>query len=178
MSKESNNTSDLVQHLTFILAGEEYGINILKVRGVQGWESPTPIPNAPAYALGVINLRGEVVPIIDLRKRFNVESIEYDNRTVVIIVRMESATGDRTVGLVVDAVSEVYKIDPTQLRQAPDFGTHIDNDYIKGLALVDDKMVILLDIDHLVNWGLLDLTRAQAQVVDSEEDVLAEASVA
>jgi len=159
MKKEdaaSDSIRGMDQYLTFILNGEEYGINILKVRGIQGWEKTTVIPNAPGYVVGLINLRGEVVPIIDLRTRFEMEANEYDARTVVIIVNIEQPGKERTVGVVVDAVSEVYNINPTDVRQAPDFGEEVDNDFIRGLVLIEEKMVILLEIDRLIDWGELD----------------------
>lgn len=144
------------QYLTFILAGEEYGVEILRVQGIQGWDSVTPIPNTPAYILGVINLRGTVVPIIDLRKRFELESIPFGPTTVVIVVKVVSGDAERTVGIVVDAVSEVYNVAEKEMKAAPDFGTAIETDFVKGLATVDEKMVILLDIDHLINSGVME----------------------
>lgn len=153
-------TQILDQYLTFILNDEEYGVNILKVRGIQGWEKTTPIPNVPDYVLGVINLRGEVVPIIDLRKRFDLEVIPYDARTVVIVVRVEQknieqANNERIIGLVVDAVSEVYKVNPADLKQTPDFNGDVDTDFVRDLAMIEDKMVMLLEIDNLIDWSLL-----------------------
>lgn len=150
------NAASREQFLTFIMDGEEYGIDILKVRGVQGWERVTPIPNTPDYVLGVINLRGDVVPIVDLRRRFGLEVVSYTPRTVVIVVRVEQKDRDRTVGLVVDAVSEVYNIDTSELRQPPDFGGVVSNDFVRGLAMVEEKMVIILEIDRLITWGILE----------------------
>lgn len=144
------------QFLTFIMDGEEYGVDILKVRGIQGWERVTPIPNTPDYVLGVINLRGDVVPIIDLRRRFGLEVVPYTPRTVVIVVRIEQKDHERTVGLVVDAVSEVYDIELSELRPPPDFGAAVSNDFVCGLAMVDEKMVIILEIDLLVARGILE----------------------
>jgi purine-binding chemotaxis protein CheW len=143
------------QYLTFILNGEEYGVDILKVRGIQGWDRVTPIPNTPDFILGVMNLRGDVVPIVDLRRRFGLDSVEYTPRTVVIVVRVEHQDKDRTVGLVVDAVSEVYNISTAELRQPPDFGGAISSDFVRGLAMVEEKMVIVLEIDRLISWGIL-----------------------
>lgn len=154
--EQTKTTQGMDQYLTFILHGEEYGINILKVRGIQGWQKTTVIPGAPSYVVGLINLRGEVVPIIDLRMRFDLEANEYDARTVVIIVKVKQPDKERTVGLVVDAISEVYNTDPSDIRQSPDFGDEIDNEFIRGLAVIEDKMVILLEIDRLIDWGVLD----------------------
>jgi purine-binding chemotaxis protein CheW len=155
------------QYLTFILNGEEYGVDILKVSGIQGWEHVTPIPNTPPYILGVMNLRGDVVPIIDLRLRFGLDRVEYSPRTVVIVVRVEHQDKDRTVGLVVDAVSEVYNLSTAELRPPPDFGGAISSDFVTGLAMVEDKMVIVLDIDRLISWGVLG--QVEAQVEQGEE---------
>jgi purine-binding chemotaxis protein CheW len=110
------------QYLTFMLAGEEYGIEILKVQEIKGWDSATPIPNTPEYVLGVLNLRGAVVPIIDLRKRFQLESIAYGATTVVIVVKMQQDDQERTVGLVVDAVADVYRLEASEIQPAPDMG--------------------------------------------------------
>ena len=144
------------QYLSFILAGEEYGIDILRVQEIKGWNSVTPIPNTPKYLKGVINLRGTIVPIIDLRERFNLETIPYGATTVVIVLRVESEKGSRIMGIVVDAVSEVYNIAANDLKAAPDFGQAISTDFVKGLATVDEKMVIVLDIDHLLNSSVLE----------------------
>ncbi len=144
------------QYLTFILAGEEYGIDILRVQEIRGWESATNIPNTPDFILGVINLRGAVVPIIDLRSRFGLESIEFSKTTVVIVVKIEDKEGDRIMGIVVDAVSEVYNISEDMLREAPDLGGAINTDFVKGLATVDEKMIILLNVDLLIKKGVLD----------------------
>lgn len=158
-SDRGNSARD--QFLTFILNGEEYGIDILKVRGIQGWEKATPIPNTPDYVLGVINLRGDVVPIVDLRRRFSLESVPYTPRTVVIVVRVEQRGKERTVGLVVDAVSDVHNINEKELRPAPDFGGAISSDFVRGLAMVEEKMVIVLEIDRLISWGILGDSRGQ-----------------
>ena len=140
------------QYLTFMLAGEEYGVDILRVQEIKGWSGVTPMPNMPDYILGVINLRGTIVPVIDLRKQFDMGSIEFDQTTVVIVVRVNgSDRGARTMGIVVDAVSEVYSVARTDLKPAPDFGGAINSESIMGLATLDDKMLILLDIDHLMH---------------------------
>lgn len=138
------------QFLTFMLNGEEYGVDILRVQEIKGWESATEIPNTPPYIRGVINLRGTIVPVIDLRRRFELEAIEYTNTTVIIVLRIRSGDGEKTMGFIVDAVSDVYNVTPEQMKAAPEFGGQVRTDYVKGLATVDDKMVILLDIDQLV----------------------------
>ena len=145
--KENDQTE---QYLTFIMADEEYGVDILRVQEIRGWESVTPIPNSPMHVKGVINLRGTIVPIIDLRQRFGLENIDYGPLTVVIVLKVESAQGERIMGIVVDAVSDVYALSNQDMRDAPDLGDHIDTAYIKGLVNVDNKMVILLEINELL----------------------------
>jgi purine-binding chemotaxis protein CheW len=167
---QSTGVSTRAQYLTFILDDEEYGIDILSVRGIQGWERVTPIPNTPAYMLGVINLRGDVVPIVDLRRRFGLESVPYTPRTVVIVVRVEHKDKNRTIGLVVDAVSEVYNIDTSDLRPSPDLGGAISSDFVRGLAMVEDKMVIVLEIDRLITWGILEQAGAEHAVVEAGQE--------
>ena len=143
------------QYLTFLLAGEEYGVDILRVQEIKGWDNVTMIPNTPDYIKGVINLRGTIVPIVDLRARFSLETIPYGITTVVIVLRVNSENGSRIMGIVVDAVSEVYNISEEALKQAPDFGQAISTDFVMGLGTVDDKMIIVLDIDHLLNSSVL-----------------------
>jgi purine-binding chemotaxis protein CheW len=140
------------QYLTFLLAGEEYGVDILRVQEIKGWDSVTAIPNTPNYILGVINLRGTIVPIIDLRLRFNLEQLEYGPTTVVIMLKVRSeGKQSRTMGIVVDGVSDVYNMPDEQIKPSPDFGTAVETDFVKGLASVNEKMVIILDIDHMLN---------------------------
>jgi len=140
------------QFLTFILAGEEYGVDILRVQEIKGWDAVTQVPNTPEYVRGVINLRGTIVPIIDLRIRFSMEQLEYGPTTVVIVLKVISG-GDnsRIMGIVVDGVSDVYNVKNEEVNAAPDFGDGVDSSFVKGLATVDEKMVIILDIDHMLN---------------------------
>lgn len=147
--------SDDNQYLTFILADEEYGVDILRVQEIKGWDSVTSIPNTPDYIKGVINLRGTIVPIVDLRERFSLEPTEYSAITVVIVLRVDNDSGSRIMGIVVDAVSEVYNIPEEELKAAPDFGQAISTDFVRGLATVEDQMVIVLDIDPLLNSSVL-----------------------
>ena len=139
------------QLLTFILAGEEYGVDILRVQEIKGWDTVTPIPNTPEHIRGVINLRGTIVPIIDLRMRFGLESIEYGATTVVIVLKVISNNKSRIMGIVVDGVSDVYNIADDAMKPPPDFGSVISIDFVSGLATVGETMVIVLDIDHLLN---------------------------
>jgi len=144
------------QFLTFILSGEEYGVDILRVQEIRGWESVTTIPNAPEYIKGVINIRGSIVPIVDLRMRFNMDNVEYGPMTVVIVLRVVGENGERVMGIVVDAVSDTYDIPEDSLKPAPDFGDKIDIAFINGMATVNDTMLILLDIDKLLNTNDLE----------------------
>ena len=153
----SEQDGDKNQYLTFILAGEEYGVDILRVQEIKGWDNVTKIPNAPHYIKGVMNLRGAIVPIIDLRQRFNLERLEYGPTTVVIVLKVHGEEKTRTMGIVVDAVSDVYDIAAENMRPAPDFGEVVTVEFLKGLATVNDKMVIILDIDHLLTSGELNM---------------------
>lgn len=138
--------------LTFFLSGEEYGVDILRVQEIKGWDSVTHIPNTPDYIRGVINIRGSIVPIIDMRLRFSLEKKEYDATTVVIVLNVvNQLSSDRTMGIVVDAVSDVYNIPVDDVKASPDFGTAVDTEFVTGLATVDNKMIIVLDIDHMLN---------------------------
>ncbi len=139
------------EYLTFLLQGEEYGVDILCVQEIRVWSSVTELPNKPGYIKGVINLRGVIIPIIDLRLRFGQPALDYDKQTVTIILRQHSQTRTMVVAIVVDAVSEVYKFTNQSIRQAPAFGNNIDSCFLKGLASVDDKLIILLDSDSLLN---------------------------
>jgi purine-binding chemotaxis protein CheW len=142
--------TDADQYLTFSLADEEYGVDILRVQEIKGWTPVTQIPNAPAFLKGVLNLRGTIVPIVDLRMRFNLKEIEYTPTTVVIVLSLLTEGRERTFGIVVDAVSDVLNIATADIRPKPDFGTVVDADFINGLATVDEQMVMLLDIDRLL----------------------------
>jgi len=139
------------EYLTFMLQGEEYGVDILCVQEIRVWSSVTELPNKPSYIKGVINLRGVIIPIIDLRLRFGKEALEYNEQTVTIILRHQSDDRTMVVGIIVDAVSEVYKFDKQSIRTAPAFGSNIDSCFLKGLASVEDKLIILLDSKVLLN---------------------------
>ncbi len=140
------------QFLTFLLNGEEYGVDILRVQEIKGWDAVTQVPNTPEYVRGVINLRGTIVPIIDLRIRFDMERLEYGPTTVVIVLKVVADDdSSRIMGIVVDGVSDVYNISNDEIKPAPDFGEGIDASFVSGLATVDEKMVIVLDIDNMLN---------------------------
>ena len=138
------------QYLTFVCAGEEYGVEILRVQEIKGWEGVTRVPYTPPYLLGVMNLRGVIVPVVDLRLRFGLAPRAAGSSTVVIVVRVRSGRGEKTAGIVVDAVSEVYSVPQDDIKPAPELGAMTDGACVRGLASVDNKMVMLLDIDRLV----------------------------
>ena len=139
------------EYLTFRLDTEEYGIDILKVQEIRGYDTVTKIAGAPSFIKGVINLRGVIVPIIDLRIKFSLGEAKYDDFTVVIILNLAG----RIVGAVVDSVSDVLELDPAQIKAVPEFKSMMDTDYITGLGSVGDgedaRMLILLDIDRLMS---------------------------
>lgn len=142
------------EYLTFRLDQEEYGIDILKVQEIRGYEKPTRIANAPEFIKGVVNLRGTIVPIIDMRLKFNCAKAEYNSFTVVIILNLRN----RIVGIVVDSVSDVMELAPENLKAAPDIDSSIENSAVVGLGSVGDRMLILLDIEKLmasVDMGLV-----------------------
>lgn len=135
------------EYLTFRLGEEEYGIDILKVQEIRGYEPPTRIAHAPAFIKGVTNLRGTIVPIVDMRLRFACADAQYNTFTVVIILNLHK----RVVGIVVDSVSDVLELKPEQMRSAPDVESTIDASCIRGLGAVNERMLILLDIEKLMS---------------------------
>lgn len=144
----------LRQVLTFSLGDETYGVDILRVQEIRGWSPVTRIPQSPDHVLGVLNLRGSIVPIIDMRVRFSLDRAEFTPLTVIIVLSVMSAQGRREFGLVVDSVSDVVDIEADALRAPPDLGSQTRSDHIQGLATVSDRMVILLDLDKLMKADL------------------------
>lgn len=139
------------QYLTFILGNEEYGVEILRVQEIKGWDTVTRIPNTPHYLCGVLNLRGTIVPVVDLRLQFEMAVCEYTPTTVIVVLNVESDSHQRTVGIVVDAMSDTHNVMPEKIKPSPDFGTAINTSYINGLVTIGDNMVMLLDIDKLLS---------------------------
>jgi purine-binding chemotaxis protein CheW len=139
------------KYLTFSLAGEEYGIGILKVREIIGMLTITPVPQTPAFVKGVINLRGQVIPVVDLRLKFGLAELEYTERTSIIVVEIQGHTGHIPIGLVVDAVSEVVNIRGIDIEDTPGFGTQVNTDYILGMAKTAGRVRILLNIDRVLS---------------------------
>jgi len=134
------------QYLTFFMAGEEFGVDILAVQEIRGWEPITAIPNSPSQVLGFTNLRGTVAPIIDLRHCFGVESASYESSSVVIIMSVQSEKSEKIMGIVVDAVSDVYNFSKSNIQPSPELTQTKQAQYVKGLGSTKDKMVILLEL--------------------------------
>jgi purine-binding chemotaxis protein CheW len=147
LSNQISFATDGSQYLTFRLAEEEYGVEILKVQEIKGYSAITPIPNTPSYLKGVMNLRGTIVPVVDLRSKFAMDEAEYNQFTVIIVVKV----GPKVMGLIVDAVSDVLNIPKVDIQATPDFGSEVDARYINGMAKAGEKLVVLLDIDRVMN---------------------------
>jgi purine-binding chemotaxis protein CheW len=171
------NTGDLVslemgqdaegpQYLTFMLAGEHYGVDILRVQEIKGWAPVTRIPNTPEYLRGVLNLRGTIVPILDMRMRFDLENAEYTPLTVIIVLSVHTENGERVIGVVVDSVSDVLNVRPEDIKPTPDFGSGVDTDFLNGLAASGDEMVMLLDVDKMMSADEL----SSLESLDSEPE--------
>ena len=143
------------QVLTFCLGAETYGVDILRVQEIRGWTPVTRIPKAPTHVLGVLNLRGSIVPIVDLRVRFSLERAEFTPLTVIIVLSIATPNGRSEFGLVVDSVSDVVDISVDDLKETPNLGGKLNADFIQCLATVSDRMLILLDVDALVGRDLL-----------------------
>ncbi|MBF0530557.1 MAG: purine-binding chemotaxis protein CheW [Deltaproteobacteria bacterium] len=142
--------------LTFNLAGEEYGIGILKVKEIIGMMPITPVPQTPHFVRGVINLRGQVIPVIDLRQKFGMADLAYTDRTSIIVVEVRFGTSKVQIGIVVDSVSEVVNIKSEDVEETPTFGTKMDTDYILGMAKISGGVKILLDIDRVLTGQEMD----------------------
>ena len=145
--------------LVFTLAGDEYGVDILKVQEIRGYDKVAPIPAAPEYVKGVINLRGTIVPVIDLRVKFRLAEVKYDQFTVVVILRLAA----RVIGVVVDGVSDVMALTSSEVRAAPQLGTVVDASFISGVATQGERMVLLLDIEKLLSTGELNVLARAAE---------------
>ena len=139
------------KYLTFALSNEEFGIRVLKVREIMGLQEITAVPQTPAHVKGVINLRGRVVPVIDLRLKFGLPTAEYSQRTCIIVTQVQGESGPLMMGIVVDGVSEVLNLSDQEIEDTPDFGEDIGNRYLLGMAKVKGKVKILLDIDKVLS---------------------------
>ncbi len=158
----SANQPSMIELLTFKLAEEHYGIDIMKVKEIRGYEAVTKIANAPDFIKGVINLRGDIVPILDLRLKFSVGEATYNEFTIVIMV----VVAGKIIGIVVDAVSDVIKLSDADIKPAPEFGVAFDSRYLSGLVTQTDHMVILLNIDALITSEEIGILFKQSQKND------------
>ena len=156
INQEQTVASTSRELLTFTLGLEEYGIDILKVQEIRGYDAITTIANAPAFIKGVINLRGIIVPIVDMRIKFKLGNVTYDETTVVIILNVAK----RVVGMVVDGVSDVLTLQAEQIKAAPEFGATLDTRYLQGLGTVEERMLILMDIEKLITSREMELVEA------------------
>lgn len=153
---ETDINANLSQYLSFTLGHEEYGVDILRVQEIRSWEPVSRIPNVPSYEKGVVNLRGAIVPIIDLRERFDLGAAEYGPTTVVVVLQTTHRGQSRIMGVVVDAVSDVVNVDKERIQAAPKFSAKVSTEYLTGLASVNGRMVMLLDVDKLLKLDGLD----------------------
>ncbi len=148
------------QFLTFALGQEEYGVEILKIQEIKGYSGITPLPNAPEYLKGVLNLRGTIVPIMDLRKKFALPEVEYTRFTVIVVTQVQG----QTMGFIVDAVSDVLTLAGSDIQPTPDLHGQVDTSFLRGLATAGDRLVILLDIDKVLTAAeVLRVAEATAQ---------------
>jgi purine-binding chemotaxis protein CheW len=150
------------EYLTFTLGAEEYGVDILKVQEIRGYEAVTRLPEAPDFIKGVINLRGLIAPVVDMRVKFRLAHVDYGPTTVMIVLNV----GARVVGMVVDSVSDVMQLDEAQIRPVPEVGGAIDRKFLTGIGLVDERMLVLLDIERLMTSAEMGLV---AEAVDAME---------
>ena len=146
LAADGSQGSDANQFLTFSLGDEEYGVDILKVQEIKGYVPTTRIPNSPPDVVGVLNLRGTIVPIVDLRRKFGMESMEYTPFTAIVVVVVR----ERVMGVIVDSVSEVVNIPPSDIQPAPDFGNSMSTTMLQGMAKMGDSLITLLDIDTVL----------------------------
>lgn len=144
-------SDDVNQYLTFILGGETYGVSILVIKEILEYNEPTTVPMMPDFIRGVINLRGSVVPVVDLSLRLGKETTAVEKRTCVVIIEIQHEDERMEIGIVVDAVNEVLDIAPENIESAPNFGAKIRTDFIHGMGKIDEKFVVLLNIDHVLS---------------------------
>jgi purine-binding chemotaxis protein CheW len=158
LKSQSEFTNARLEFLAFTLGGEEYGVHILKVQELRGYEAVTSIANAPDYIKGVVNLRGMIIPIIDMRIKLNLGTPTYDQFTVVIMLNING----RTFGMVVDSVSDVIELSDEQVKRAPELGAAVDTEYLIGIGTVDERMIILIDIDRYFSGNEMGLIKTVA----------------
>lgn len=148
------------QLLTFIVDGEEYGVDILRVQEIRSWSNPMPIPNTPHYIKGVINIRGDVVAIADLRERLGLPRLEYGPTTVIVVLRVKAGTHERVMGVIVDAMSDVTNVPQAAIKPPPSFRSTQEGGLAKGIATLENKMITILDVDLIFEAGSSSLVPA------------------
>lgn len=144
------------EYLSFELGGELFCVDILSVCEIRGWQAPTLLPNAPEHIKGVINIRGDVIPVIDLRLKFGVGTAKYSKHTVIIVLKTYTMDSYKTIGVVVDSVSDVFNFNPSDLREAPETSTELESDFVKGLCNYQDKVVVVLDMNKVLDLTDID----------------------
>ena len=154
MTEQTASEAQTRQVLTFVLGTQTYGVDILRVQEIRGFSAVTKIPQAPAHVLGVLNLRGSIVPIVDLRMRLSLERAEFTPVTVIIVLSVLAGSNRRDFGVVVDGVSDVVDVNETEMRAAPELGSRGATSYVRGLVTLQERMVVLLDIDRLIGTDL------------------------
>ncbi|MDH5353977.1 MAG: chemotaxis protein CheW [Gammaproteobacteria bacterium] len=155
IDQHSRDTSPNLEFLTFTLGQENYGVDILTVREIRGWEKIRELHDTPVFVKGVLDLRGSIVPIIDLRIRFNVDNYEYNATTVIIVLAIEDGGG--MMGVVVDSVSDVLSVNPADIKKTPSLGSKINTDYVRGMITVDENMVMLVETGKLLDTETFDV---------------------
>ena len=168
-AEDSASSDQTIQFLTFVLDGEEYAIDILRVQEIKSWTPVTRIPKSPDYLLGVINLRGSIVPVINLRGRFGLSEAEFTSKTAVIIVRASLNGAERVMGLVVDRVSEVYHFNESQIQPSSSLAGSVNSEFFSGLAKAESHLVILLNLDRIVDEDLLDAESSHDDVAEQDQ---------
>jgi purine-binding chemotaxis protein CheW len=156
--------------LTFLMANEKYGLEILKVREIIGMMDVTPVPTTPAFVRGVINLRGKVIPVVDLRLKFGMEAKEDTPRTCIIVVQLARAAQEMIMGIIVDEVSEVLDINQDQIEPPPSFGADIRTDFILGMGKVNQRVVTMLDIDRVLTEREIALVESSTEKTEPQPD--------
>lgn len=156
MTTSDHNARESEKYLTFLLEDQQYGIEIFRIKEIRGFSSITPIPNVPAHVRGVMNLRGTVLPVIDLRIKFHLPDVEYNKFTVIVIATVE----DKTVGLLVDAVSDVLDVAANSIGEAPDFGSSVDTRFIRGVFQSRERLTVALNLSELLVENELAITEA------------------
>ncbi|HET8939985.1 MAG TPA: chemotaxis protein CheW [Polyangiales bacterium] len=157
---EQKQVSANEQLLTFIVDGEEYGVDILRVQEIRSWSNPMPIPNTPHYIKGVINIRGDVVAIADLRERLGLPRLEYGPTTVIVVLRVKAGTHERVMGVIVDAMSDVTNVPQAAIKPPPSFPSTQEGGLAKGIATLENKMITILDVDLIFEAGSSSLVPA------------------